>query len=368
MNNYERVKKELWSRRENIIQGKVNCIPFGFNRFEEIVPGVQQGKYTLVTASTKVGKTKITDNMYMYNPIKWKLNNPENPITLKIIYFTLEMSENQKITQAISNRLYRSSKGKIRIDPVNLRSTRNAIDDEILKLIDQEDDYFEYFNKTVTFIDNIKHAYGIFKYMDDYAKANGTIHYKDVEFTNHENGEKIKHTIFDRYEPDRPDEYVIVIVDHVSLLHPSKGNTLHQEISDLSSKYFVQLRNRYNYSPVIVQQQSAASESLDNMKANKLKPSLVDIADNKLTSRDVDLAIGLFSPFRHGIKQYPEKDGYNILKFRDRIRFLEVLASRDGGGNTICPLYFDGAVDYFMELPLPDETNKISEIYRKFLN
>lgn len=278
------------------------------------------------------------------------------------------MSERQKMAQAACNRLFNTSKGEIRVDPVALQSTRNAIDENILKMLDNEKEYFDFFNSTVTFIDNIKHAYGIMKYMDDYAKANGKIHTKQVVFKDYNTNEEKIHEIFDWYEPDRPDEYVIIIVDHISLLHPSKGNSLHQEMSDLSSKYFIQLRNRYGYIPVMVQQQSAASESLDNMKANRLKPTLNDLADNKLTARDCDVVLGLFSPYRHGIKQYPEKDGYNIMKFKDNIRFLEVLASRDGGGNTVCPLYFDGAVDYFKELPLPNETKKISEIYRKFLN
>jgi len=273
------------------------------------------------------------------------------------------MSERQKMTQAACNRLYTTSKGNIRIDPIKLQSTRDPISEDILNEINNQDEYFEFFNKTVTFIDNVKHAYGIFRYMDDYAKANGTIHYKTVTFNDNNTGEGKEHKVFDYYEPDKPDEYVIIIVDHISLLYPKKGNSLHQEISDLSSKYFIQLRNRYNHSPVIVQQQSAASESLDNMKANRLKPSLVDIADNKLTSRDVDLALGLFSPYRHGIKQYPEKDGYNIIKFKDNIRFLEILASRDGGGNTVCPLYFDGAVDFFKELSTTDDDVGMRKAY-----
>lgn len=279
------------------------------------------------------------------------------------MYFTLEMSERQKMTQAACNRLFTTSKGNIRIDPVKLQSTRGAVSEEILLEIEKQNEYFEFFNKTVTFIDNIKHAYGIMRYMDDYAKANGTTYYKTVTFKDNKTGESKDHEVFDYYKADRPDEYVIIIVDHISLLYPKKGSTLHQEISDLSSKYFIQLRNRYNYSPVIVQQQSAASESLDNMKANRLKPSLVDIADNKLTSRDVDLALGLFSPYRHGIRKYPEKDGYNIEKFKDNIRFLEILACRDGGGNTVCPLYFDGAVDFFKELPLTNDEKGIKSVY-----
>lgn len=104
-------------------------------------------------------------------------------------------------------------------------------------------------------------------------------------------------------------------------------------------------------------------ESIDNMKASRLKPTLDGLADNKLVARDCNLALGLFSPFRHTI---PEYYGYDIKKFKDNIRFLEIMAGREGGGGSICPLYFDGAVNYFKELPKPDNKNAIEKVY-KFL-
>ena len=70
--------------------------------------------------------------------------------------------------------------------------------------------------------------------------------------------------------------------------------------------------------------------------------------------------MGLFSPFRHEIPDYL---GYDITKFRDNIRFLEILGGREGGGGTICPLYFDGAVNFFKELPLPENKEGMQKAY-----
>jgi hypothetical protein len=82
-----------------------------------------------------------------------------------------------------------------------------------------------------------------------------------------------------------------------------------------------------------------------------------------------NVILGLFSPFRHEIKEYY---GYDVTFFKDNIRFLEILGGREGGGGTTCPLYFDGAVNYFTELPKPTDTthlnkfiNFINEIVRK---
>ena len=69
--------------------------------------------------------------------------------------------------------------------------------------------------------------------------------------------------------------------------------------------------------------------------------------------------MGLFSPFRHEI---PEYMGYDVKFFKDNIRFLEILGGREGGAGTVCPLYFDGAVNYFKELPLPNDTIQMQKV------
>lgn len=56
MNLYKRVYDDLIERRERILSGKINCIPWGLPRFENKLPGIEQGKYYLVTANSKVGK------------------------------------------------------------------------------------------------------------------------------------------------------------------------------------------------------------------------------------------------------------------------------------------------------------------------
>lgn len=62
--------------------------------------------------------------------------------------------------------------------------------------------------------------------------------------------------------------------------------TLHESIGKLSSDYLIKLRNRFKYIPVVIQQQAAAQESIENKKYNKLKPTLDGLAGNKETQRD----------------------------------------------------------------------------------
>lgn len=73
------------------------------------------------------------------------------------------------------------------------------------------------------------------------------------------------------------------------------------------------------------------------------------------------MLIGLYSPFKYGLREY---EGYDITKFRNHIRFMEVIEDRDYGANgQICPLYFDGAVSMFKELPKPNDSVSLQKVY-----
>lgn len=349
MSLFDRVFTEIENRRERILSGKVNCIPWGLPRFEEFNPGIEKAKFYLPTASSKVGKTQITDWLFMYNPFK-QIKDNNLPIKLVIKYFSLEMSKEEKIAQFLSYLIFVKSGMKLIISPTNLKSTRKALPQDILDFIQTHKEFIDEFMSCVEFIDNIRNPYGIFNYMRKYAQENGVQHKKTVDYGDG------PIEVDDYYEETNPEEYVICIVDHASLVMPEKGASLGQAINDLSSKYFIQLRNKYKQIPVLIQQQAASQESVDNMKANRLRPTLDGLGDSKLTQRDANVILGLFSPFRHHI---PEYDGFNIKFFKDNIRFLEILGGREGGAGTICPLYFNGACNFFSELPKSDDVNKI---------
>ena len=98
--------------------------------------------------------------------------------------------------------------------------------------------------------------------------------------------------------------------------------------------------------------------SLNNAyKMKALKYRIKSLYDNKLA----DIVLGLFSPFRFGITEYL---GYDITILKDRIRFLEVITNRDGEMGGILPLFFDGAVCDFRELPKPDDKAALDKIYK----
>ena len=107
------------------------------------------------------------------------------------------------------------------------------------------------------------------------------------------------------------------------------------------------------------------SESIDHGKARQNRPTLDGLGDNKTTQRDFNVIMGLYSPFRYGVPNY---FNYDVTFFKDNIRFLEILGGREGGAGTICPLYFDGAVNFFKELPKPHDEENLRRVYRKIEN
>ncbi len=363
MELFNRVYENLEERRDKILSGEINCIPFGLPRFEEELPGIEQRNYYQITANAKVGKTQITDYLFMYKSLMYAYKNPDQ-LRLKIFYFSLEMSKEQKYQQMICHILYIMSEGKIRISPRDLRSTRadRPLDEQILELIktDKYTEFFKFFEESVVFIDDIRNPFGIYDFMRKYALNNGKQHRKIHTFTNNKTGEQYDAEIDDYYEPDDPNEYVEIIIDHMALLTPERGGTLRDAMVKFSSDYAIKLRNKYNYIPVAVVQQAASQESNDNRRLNKLRPTLDGYGDAKVISRDADVIIGLFSPYRHEI---PEYMGYDVTKWQDNIRFLEIIAGREGGGGTLSPLFFDGAVNFFAELPKPEEKSALRMAY-----
>lgn len=368
MTLYERVLNRITSQRQRLIDGKINCIPWGLPKFEELLPGIQQGQYYLITANSKVGKTQIADFLFLYNVVKQVIDN-NIQISVKIFYFSLEMSKEEKMLAAFSHILY--VKEGITVAPQDLSSTKadRILSEDVLNTIAKYKKYFEKIEEIVEFIDDVRNPTGIYNMVKTYAYENGVQYKKKVEFINNKTKEveEIKE-IDDYYQPNDPEEYVFVIIDHISLISQEKeGNTLlskHESIVKLSSNYLVKLRNKFNYIPVVIQQQAQAQESVENLKAGRLKPSLDGLGDCKLTQRDANVVLGLFDPFRHQLATY---EGYNIKLFKHRIRFMEILANRNGRAAVTCPMYFDGATNFFRELPNSQtETQELYKVY-KFL-
>ena len=101
------------------------------------------------------------------------------------------------------------------------------------------------------------------------------------------------------------------------------------------------------------------TSSLEAFKNNKIRPTTAGLADSKYTSKDCTVMLGITNPFVH---ELPEYYSYDITQFKGNIRFLEVVVNREGESNNIVALYFDGAVNYFRELPPPNQKTEVQKV------
>lgn len=356
----ERVLTNLRKRKEKIINGGINSIPSPFVRFSDDFIGIEQSSYYVVTSSTKGSKTQFSSFVFVFNTLLYAYRNPEK-VRVKIFYYPLEETPEDIMTRFMSYLLYILSGKKIRVSPTELKSTKNSnpIDDSILDLLNTEEysKIIQFFEDNVIFSSSTNPT-GVYTECRRYAEEHGTV-YKRKQKIKNDLGETIEIEVFDHYEQSDPDEYRIIFYDHISLTSTERGLTLKQSIDKLS-EYFVLLRNRYKFSPVVIQQQSFAGEGLDAFKENKLRPTIANLSDSKYCSRDANVVLGLFSPFKH---ELPEYQKYDITKLKDNVRFLEVLVNRGGSPGGLVALYFDGAVNYFQELPRPENKEELNRIY-----
>lgn len=352
----DEVIQGIQDKRDNILAGNINSIPSPFERFRNDFIGIEQAQYITITSQTKVGKTQLASYLYIYSPLLYAYSHRDQ-VTVNILYFPLEETPERVTQRFMCHLLFVLSGGRIEVSPSELRSTANEpLNQEVIDTLKSEEylDILRFFEEHVHFISESPNPTGIYKVCVDYAKKHGTVYTKKVRY-----GDGQEHDVFDRYEPNDPQEYNIIFLDHIGLLEVERGMTLKQSIDKMSEYFAKYLRNRYGFTCVSIQQQSAESDGLEAQKMGKPQVSITTLGDSKYSARDANIVIGLFSPFKYEIPMY---HGYDIRKFKDSIRFMQILINRDGQMGGVCPLYFNGKTCTYKELPLPG-TPELQQCY-----
>lgn len=359
---YDKTMQELEDKRQRLIDGGINCIPSPFKRFTNDFCGVEQDTYYCITSFTKGGKSMACSYIFIFNTVIFSYFTRKE-VDFKIIYFPLEETRERIMQRFMSWLLYKTTKGQMRYSPRQLRSTITPVDEKVLERLQESDiqDILKYFEEHVIFPTESPNPTGIYKYCKQYAEEHGTVKTRTIKVKD-EFGVMQEREVFDSYEQDNPNEYRMIIIDTINLIDTERGLTLKQSIDKLSEYCAKYLRNRYHYSPIIIQQQAFESEGNDSFKLGRVRPSVYGMGDSKYVSRDANIVLGLFSPFRFGITEY---FGYDITRLKDHIRFLEVIVNRDGEMGGLLPLWFDGAVCDFKELPKPDDKANIAVFYNR---
>lgn len=322
----------------------INVIPFPFKRFCDLVPGVMQETSYLFGGYSGDGKSTIVDDLFMYNVFDYYSQNKDK-IDVQFTYFSFELSKKRKILKGISRELFK--RFNIRKDIRELQSLKkNRITDEEYELIKKVRDKFEILEDKLTIFDAAINPTGINKYIWSLADKNGKIETNNISY------EGTERKIFKSYTPYNEDKYQIIILDHAALVHGER-NFSDKELIDKTSEYSNIWRNNFRMTPVIIQQFSADTLSIDRIKTGRTEPDMNSFGESKTSVRNYDVIMAAYNPLKFDLKTHR---GYKVVGYlNDYYRSLFLLKDRDGTMNRCVGIYFDGAMNITYELKKAEE-------------
>lgn len=323
--------------------GNNSGLNMGYPRLSEYIPGIQPSTIYNIGSNTGAGKTSFTMSSMCYSPFDDYLARKakgEN-IKLKLFIFSMEMHSDILMTKGICRRLFKEYGLLVDINYVLSRGN-SRISQEVYDKVLATRKYFEEFEDVATIL-GADNPTGISKLLRGYYLNNGKEERHPISIM--EDGQQKTIQIFDRYTPNNPNTYTIVIFDHIKLTRSQQGMTTKQVI-DKTMEYIIAFTNDYQQTSVIVQQLNRGNSNTERIQSSSIDPRLDDFADSSDCTFGAHYVITLTNPFMFEQSKYR---GYNIEKLKDRFRGLRIIKSRDGTSNISLGLIYLGEAGIFKE-------------------
>lgn len=342
--------EKILQNKNDKIERKVRYLPCTIDRFNKYFPGIIKGDYLCFTGNTSSGKTTLMKKIAVFDAIEYAI---EQNVDLKILYFGLEESEEQFDYSLLSYIMRKEYSLRYNIIDFNYINEGIA-EDDIPKLIEIEP-VLKRWKEYVIYYDHTYNPYGIYNHIREFAASRGKFYFKDKRVDDKSEG-------WDSYKPDNEEEFIIVIVDHISLLLAEKQhrNQLDEAMKDMSFYLRNYVSKKFGYTSIVVHQQFATTEDLEHIKSNRWLPTLMGLSDNKRIGRDYLTVIGIANPNRYKISSY---EGYYQLREYDGfLRFITILKQRFGAVDKTLPIFFDGKSNWIKAAPKPDDKDGIEKM------
>ncbi|MHA2182985.1 MAG: DnaB-like helicase C-terminal domain-containing protein [Promethearchaeota archaeon] len=350
------MKIDYWGElKQNIqrgIDGLNKGLPTGFERLNQHISNIQQKRYTTIGGATGTGKTAYVDSAYLFHPYEFLKANPDYHHSLEVIYYSLEIPPEEKLAKFVCFKLWEQY--GINIDSKVLYSEGDfKIPPEVIPLIDKMEEYFAKMQeKVLTFRSSMSPNY-MYKDVMSYAEKRGVV-------------ERNKDGVVINYTPHDPNLITEIIIDHANLITPNAEDKGNQKAAiDRASKMLVFFRNMFKFSPIVVSQFNRGIEGMDRKQMDSQEPQLSDFKETGATQEDANVVIGLFNPFRYGMKVHR---GYPVSEIKRRYRSAHVLKNRGGADGLVVGLHFLGEIGKFKELPKADVIKDDPALLQKILD
>ena len=159
------------------------------------------------------------------------------------------------------------------------------------------------------------------------------------------------------YIPNNPEQIIGVMIDHMSLIRPSKGRAKKEEM-DLISSYSVQFRNKCKIvSPIHVMQFNRDAGNAERLKQALQEPNSGDFKDSGAMYEDSQVVFALHSPIKFKLTSYRK---YNIKILQQNYMACILLKSRFGTSDIAVSMGYYGNCSFFKELPKAEEITDYS--------
>jgi hypothetical protein len=358
MDNLDRVYHQIKTNYERRREGKFNAIPFPFGKLNKAVPGIIPGLHYLVTADTKVGKSRFARQTFVMHPYEWaKKNNYE----VEILYFPLEDSADRVIKMLICFKMFVKYGIEISVEMLDSMGQEVHLNDVLLSYLDDCKDEIRQMLREITVMDTITSPRGMYNYIQNRLDQNG---YVEFEILNEGTGEEQRVPL--RYIK-KTEKHFIIVVDNLNNITPEAKHSNQRLAIDEWTEFYTRkwLCNFFGCTVVNIQQQAPASaqhqySNTGQLIVEKLMPSISGLGDNKATAQTAHVIMGLFSPYRHKIGD-SSAFGCNVARMKDFYRHLRIIASNIGESPVDMGLFFDGLTEKFAQLPT--EREKLEEMY-----
>ena len=346
MRSYKDILARIEHNNQRIVDGKLNSIPLPFDRFNKSFKGTAPAKYYAVTATTHGGKTKFTKFLNVINSYRVFKRYGKD---FRLLWFALEESEEEFETSLISCILYAKSQGRMIISSSDITAIAELTPAGALEILRHNEDVartYEEIRSKIVLYDNVYSGPEMYNITRAYMSGMGTFETTTDKLMN-ETETYTRNPLYDEID-------VKVVVDHISLIHPISGKSHHETLSHVSSYYFNYLMKKVLKVSIMVvhQQELGAAKKVyqrGELIVELLEPSIPNLGDNKIISRDYDVVFGLFNPAAFELTHYRGRD---ITEYCGNAHWLIVLKDRlYGTTGTYVGLEFFGAPGMYKELP-----------------
>lgn len=333
------IVENLFKSIERGRSGLNSGLSTGFEKLDKLVYGIQRQWMTVWSADSGAGKSSIVLYSQIYQPFKQHFL--DKSIDVHFLLFTFEMSAEVLMAKLLSLYLYETY-GKV-ISYGNILSLGEILSDEDYALIQKATPWLQEFEKCCEVIDKSVTAKGLYAITKGFSEKFGK--YKVIEETSEYKKEE--------YIPNNPEQYLIVVIDHISLLSASPGHTIKQEM-DEACDYLIHFRNKCSMTINIVQQLNRNFKTMDRRNSDNSLIGLEDLGDSSGPTKAAETVIALYYPFR---EKRSKCEGYDIRQLLEKFRLIQILKNRFGEADKSFGTCFFGVNGIWKELPKPDQIN-----------